>query len=159
MRSRNPRQGGFTLVEVLVAIAVLSIVGLALAGTFAIGARTINQQAREIAADTAVSQASMSLVRDYSSASSVSTGTISSGSGSLTVTAGSPATTVTYTIDANQNLIRTVGAAASVAARGLSSLTVATGNPACYLTLTIQPSAVGAAAKTLNVGIRTGGCF
>lgn len=158
MTPRRRRQGGYTLVELLVGVVVLSIVGLALAGTFAVGSRTVNQEGRQIAADTAVSEASMSLIRDFSSASSFSTGTISSGSGSLTMTAGSPATSVTYTIDAGQNLIRTVGASASVSARGLSSMTVSAGSPACYLSLSLQPSAVGAAAQVLNVGARPLGC-
>ena len=74
------------------------------------------------------------------------------------MTYGSAAIGVAYTIDANQNLIRTVGGQAFVAARGMTSVTVAA--PAgCYATVTLQPSATGAVAQTLTVGNRPGGCL
>ncbi len=47
----NVRQQGFTLVEVMVAVAVFSVVSLAMAGTFLVGYRAIQNEARVIAAD------------------------------------------------------------------------------------------------------------
>jgi prepilin-type N-terminal cleavage/methylation domain-containing protein len=158
--ARRRRQAGFTLVEVLVALLVTSVVMLALAGTFLIGYRALSQEAQQIAADEAISQASLSLTRDLSSATSwVVTGALGPGNGqTLTVTYGSPATVVVYSISANRDLLRTTGVP-SVAARGVQSVSVATGAPACYLTVTILPSATGAVSQTLNVGLRTGGCL
>ena len=154
------RQAGFTLVEMLVALLVTSVVLLALAGTFLIGYRALSQEAQQIAADQAVSQASLSLTRDLSTATTwVQTGALAPGNGqTLTVTYGSPATVVVYSISANRDLLRTAGVP-SVAARGVQSVSVAAGTPACYLTVTILPSATGAASQTLNVGLRTGGCL
>lgn len=154
--SRGARQRGFTLVEALVGTALFSIVALVMASTFLVGYRTINNEARLIGADTAVSNASLSLVRDLNSANAIPIGTINS-LNTLTLTYGSPAVTVVYSIDANRNLIRTVNGSAQVAARGITSVAIAA--PTCYATITIQPSAVGAAAVTLNVSNRPGGCF
>jgi prepilin-type N-terminal cleavage/methylation domain-containing protein len=156
------RQSGFSLVEMMVGLALMTVVSLALAGATVVGYRTFTAEARQIAAGTAVSGASLTLVRDLSSATAFTTGTITRNVGTLQVTYGSPATTVTYRIDATNNLTRTIGASTSVAARGMQSVTIARAvNPVCDITVTIQPSAVGAAAVTLRVSQRAGvrGCF
>jgi prepilin-type N-terminal cleavage/methylation domain-containing protein len=153
---RATRQRGYTLVEALVGITILSIVTLVMASTFLVGVRAITNEARIIAADNATSDASLSLVRDLSSVVPLTPGTINALT-PMTLTYGSGPTTVLYTVDANSNLIRTVNGTAQVAARGITSVTIAlTG---CYATVTIQPSAVGATTSTLNVSNRPGGCF
>jgi prepilin-type N-terminal cleavage/methylation domain-containing protein len=161
MRLKLRQQAGFTLVEAIVGMLILSLVAVALAGTFMVGYSVISQEARQIAAAQAVSSASLTLLRDMTSATSISTGTISPGAGSLSFTYGAPGTTAFYTVDAGNNLIRTVGGAARVAARGIQSVSVAAGAPACYYTITLQPSAAGSAARTLNLSQRIGtqGCF
>lgn len=156
MSGRRSRQGGFTIVEALLGIAILSIVTLVIASTFLIGYRTVSNEARVIAADTAVSGASLWLTRDIQTASAVPVGTISSGS-TLTLTYGSPVTTVVYGVDATRNLTRTVNGAGQVAARGITSVVISAAG--CYTTVTIQPSAAGAAARSLNVGNRQAGCL
>ncbi len=154
------RQHGYTLVEALIGIAILSMVTLVMASTFLVGVRAISNEARIIAADNATSDSSLSLVRDLNSAAApLPTGTISAGS-PVTLTYGSPAVTVVYSVDAKSNLIRTVNATTQVAARGITSVTIAlTGVTGCYVTVTIQPSAIGATAGTVNVSNRPGGCF
>lgn len=162
MTDRRRRQAGFTMVETLVALLIGAVVSLALTSAFLLGYRTISQEARQIAADQAVSAASLPLLRDLTSATTITAGTITPGVGTLTITYGpAPATSVTYRVDARNNLIRTVGGVSTVAARGVQSITIAAPNPACYYTLTIRPSAVGAVAVTLNVSRRTGatGCY
>jgi type II secretory pathway pseudopilin PulG len=161
MKPRLRRQAGFTLVEAIVGTLIMTLVAMALGGTFAVGYRSLRTEARQIAAGQAVSRASIAMLWDLSSASAVPTGTISPGTGTLSFTYGSPPVTAVYTVDANNNLIRTAGGNARVAARGIQSLSVAAGNPACYFTVTVQPSAVGSAAQTLNLSQRTGaqGCF
>lgn len=166
MMSRQRTQMGFTVVEVMVALVVLSLVGLALGATFLVGYTAISYETRQIAADSAVSNASLTLLRDLSSATvnSILPDTISTGAGSLVLTYGTPpaSTTVTYTIDANNNLLRTLSGFVSgsfVAARGVNTLTVATGTPACELTVSLLPSAAGATVQTLTVSQRTLGCF
>jgi prepilin-type N-terminal cleavage/methylation domain-containing protein len=159
---RLRRQAGFTLVELMVGILIGTIVSLALASAFLVGYRTISTEARQISADEAVSTASMPLLRDFTSATTITTGTITSGAGNITVTYGIPLTTVRYTIDAKNNLIRTVvGGASAVAARGMQRVVVSAPAPPCYYTLTLTPSAIGAVAVTLNLSRRTGpqGCF
>jgi type II secretory pathway pseudopilin PulG len=156
---RTARQRGYTIVEALIGITVLSIVTLVMASTFLVGVRAISNEARIIAADNATSDASLSLVRDLNGAAAVPTGTINAAT-PMTLTYGSAPTTVVYSVDATSNLIRTVNGAAQVAARGITSVTIAlTGVSTCDLTVTIQPSAVGATASTLNVSNRPGGCF
>jgi prepilin-type N-terminal cleavage/methylation domain-containing protein len=155
--SRRRRQSGFTLIEMLMSLAILTVVTIAMGGTFLVGYTAISREARAIAADTAISDASLSLTRDLQTAAAVPTGSISSGVGSLALTYGSPAVAVTYTIDAGRNLIRNVGGKAFVAGRGMTSVTVALAG--CYATVTLQPSATGAAAQTLTVGNRPGGCL
>lgn len=150
------RQKGFTLVEAMVSLAIFAIVSIVMVSTFLVGYKTITNEARTIAADTAVSEASISLVRDLNSADTLVAGTINTGS-TLTLTYASSSVTVVYSIDAKNNLIRTVNGTAQVAARGLTSVTI--GVAGCYATVTIQPSAAGAAASTLNVSNRPGGCF
>lgn len=162
MRSGKRRQAGFTLVEVIVGLGVLGFLMVAMAGTFLVGSRTISQQARTISADEAISSASLYLTKDLSSASVVANGTINPppGGGALQFRYGQPLITVTYSINANRQLLRQIGAAQPVvAAVGVQRMTVATGAPACYLTVTILPSAAGAAAKTLNISRRVLGCF
>ena len=151
------RQRGFTLVEAMLGIAIFTVVSLAMAGTFLVGYRAINNEARVISADTAVSEASLSLTRDLQSETITVPGTIQNGS-PMTLSYGSPPVTVAYSIDASNNLIRTVvGGTSAVAARGITSVAITwTG---CYASVTMQPSAIGAAAVVLNVSNRPGGCF
>jgi len=154
--TRARHQRGYTIVEALIGITILSIVTLVMASTFLVGIRAISNEARIIAADTATGDASLSLVRDLNSAVAVTAGTINAAT-PMTLTYGSAPTTVVYSVDGNRNLIRTVNGTAQVAARGIASVTIAVAG--CYATVTIQPSAVGAAASTLNVSNRPAGCF
>ena len=154
--SRTRRQQGFTLVEAIVGLGILTIASLAMAGTFLVGYKAVTNEANVISADTAVSHASITLTRDLESAAAIPTGTISSSS-SLTLTYGSPSVTVVYSISANHDLIRTAGGSATVAARGMTSVVISAAG--CYATLTLQPSATGAAAVTLNLSNRIAGCF
>jgi type II secretory pathway component PulJ len=157
MSRRRSRQLGFTLVQLVVGMAVMTIVTLAMAGTFVVGVRAVTTEARQISADSAISSASLTLTRDLEGATAIPIGTISSGS-TLTLTYGSPSVTVVYSVNNNNALIRTAGGVARVAARGVTSVVI--GAAGCYATLTIQPSATGAAAATLNVSDRLlGGCF
>jgi type II secretory pathway component PulJ len=153
------RQQGFTLVDTVIGMAILTAICVALAGTFLVAGRSLSNEARTIAADTAISHASFTLTRDLASASTIPTGTVSSvPSTTLSLSYGSPpGTTVVYSIDGNGDLVRTAGGSAAVAARGISTVVVAAAG--CYLTATIQPSATGAAPVTLNVGNRPGGCW
>jgi type II secretory pathway pseudopilin PulG len=149
-------QRGYTIIEALIGITILSMVTLVMASTFLVGIRAISNEARVIAADNATGDASLSLVRDLNSAAAVTAGTINAAT-PMTLTYGSAPTTVVYSVDGSRNLIRTVNGSAQVAARGITSVTIAVAG--CYTTVTIQPSAVGAAASTLNVSNRPGGCF
>ena len=98
------RQSGFSLVEMMLGLALMVVVSLALGGATVVGYRTFTAEARQIAAGNAVSGASLSLVRDLSSATAFTIGTITRNNGVLTVTYGSaPATVVTYRIDAAKN--------------------------------------------------------
>ncbi len=162
MTRGHRRQAGFTLTEMVIGLALGSIMALALAGTFLVGYRTISQEARAIAADTALGAASLPLLRDLSSATTITaTATpLAPGSGSLSLSFGSTgaSTSVTYTIDANANLIRTVNSTTnSVAARGIKALSIS--STGCKWTVTLTPSATSAAAQTLQVSQRTQGCF
>jgi|GEM_PF-3031064 len=153
------RQHGFTLVDTVIGMAILTAISLALGGTFLVAGRSLSNEARTIAADTAISHASFTLTRDLASASPVPTGRVSAApSTTLNLTYGSPPVAVVYSIDGNGDLVRTAGGSAQVAARGISSVVVVV-TSGCYLTATIQPSASGAAPVTLNVGNRPGGCF
>ena len=155
---RGGQQRGFTLVEVMVSIAIFTIVSLAMAGTFLVGYRAISNEARVIAADAAVSEASLWLTRDLNSANTTSrpTGTVSAGN-PITFTYGSPPVNVTYSIDGSNNLVRTAGSA-QVIARGMRTVAISWAPVSCYGTLSILPSATGAAAVLLNVSNRPGGC-
>jgi prepilin-type N-terminal cleavage/methylation domain-containing protein len=153
---RRSRQRGFTLVEAIVAMAILTIATVAMAGTFLVGYKAVTNEANLISADTAISHASIALMRDLESAAAIPTGTINSGN-TLTLTYGSPSVTVVYSITANHDLIRTAGGVARVAARGMTSVVIT--RVGCYATLTLQPSATGAAAATLNLSNRIAGCF
>lgn len=152
------RQRGFTVVEMMVGLAILSIVTVAMAGTFLVASRAVSNEARAIAADEAVSGASLWLTRDLNSATALPAGPVTISAGNpLTLTYGVPPVTVIYSIDNNSDLVRTVGVTPGTAARGVTSVTInATG---CYVTVTIQPSATGATAATFNVGNRPGGCW
>jgi type II secretory pathway pseudopilin PulG len=153
---RRQRQAGFTILEMAVGVAIMVLVSIAMAGTFLVGYKTLTTEARVIAADTAVNEATLVLTHDLSSANALVGGTIN-GVSTITLTYGSPATTVIYSVDANNNLIRTVNGSVQTAARGITSVAVAT--TGCYATVTIQPSATGASASTLNLSNRPGGCF
>ncbi|MDQ6713520.1 MAG: prepilin-type N-terminal cleavage/methylation domain-containing protein [Candidatus Dormibacteraeota bacterium] len=158
------RQSGFSLVEMMLGLMLMVVVSLALGGATVVGYRSFSAEARQVAAGQAVSGASLTLVRDLSSATTFTTGTISRNNvGLFTVTYGSaPASAVTYRIDAANNLTRAIGGSTSVAARGMQSVTIArAANPVCDITVTLRPSAGGAAAVTLRVSQRVGmrGCF
>jgi type II secretory pathway pseudopilin PulG len=153
---RATRQHGYTVIEALIVVTILSIVVLVMGSTFLVGVRAISNEARIIAADSATSDASLSLLRDLSTAAAVTAGTINTAT-PMTLTYGSAPTTVVYSVDGNRNLIRTVSGTAQVAARGITSVTIAIAG--CYATVTILPSAVGATASALNVSNRPGGCF
>jgi prepilin-type N-terminal cleavage/methylation domain-containing protein len=168
MRGRARRAApGFTLVEMMIGIAVVVGLSLAMAATFSVGFTTIRQEGRAIAADTTVSSASLPLTRDLSASSLTSTALgggpgnpLKPGIGRVTLTYGSGAsrTAVTYVIDAAGTLTRQANAgAASVVARGLSSLTMS--NSGCQWTVTLVPSAIGASARSLTVSQRNQGCF
>ena len=154
-------RGGFTILEAAIGLLVLALITGALASTFLVGYTIISKEANQLSTDSALSSASLTLLRDLSSSTTaVSTGTLTPGSSnSLVVIAGAPPTTVTYQIDAQGNLTRSVlGRATSVAARGLQSLALATAG--CQLTVTLTPKAI-AVAQTLRVTQRTGatGCY
>jgi Tfp pilus assembly protein PilV len=157
------RQAGFSLVEMMLGLVLTTVVSLTLAGATVVAYRTFTTETRQIAAGKAVSGATLTLVRDLSSATTLTTGTITPNTGTLQVTYGvPPATVVIYRIDAGNNLTRTTGGSTSVAARGMQSVTITRAvNPVCAITVTIQPSAVGAAAVTLLTSQRVGtqGCF
>lgn len=153
---RAKRQQGFTLVEMMVGLAILSIVTIAMAGTFLVAYKALSNEARAIAADEAVSGASLWLTRDLNSAAALPAGTVSAGK-TVTLTYGSPAVTVVYSVTNNHDLVRTVNGRAGAAARGVTSVVFSA--VGCYATVTIQPSAVGATPTTFNVSNRPGGCF
>jgi type II secretory pathway pseudopilin PulG len=150
-------QRGFTIVEAMLGIAVFTIVALAMAGTFLIGYRAISNETADISAGRATSDASIWLTRDLNSADTQPTGTIAFPNPAITFTYGAGATTVSYSVDANRNLIRTVAGSAQVAARGITSVTIGAWT-GCYGTITIQPSAAGEPAVVLHVSNRPGGC-
>lgn len=149
---------GFTLVEMMVGLAILSLITVAMAGTFLVGYRAVSGEARAIAADEAVSGASVWLTRDLNSANALPAGPVTISAGNpLTLSYGSPAVSLVYSVDTNNDLVRTVNGTAGTAARDITSVTI---TPAgCYATVSIQPSATGAAAATFNVSNRPGGCW
>lgn len=151
------RQGGFTLVEVMVSLAILAIMTLAMGGTFLVAYRAISNEARVIAADQSVSGASLWLTRDLNSANVLPTGTADATPSSVGFSYGSPAVNVVYSVNTNHDLVRTVNGQAGTAARGITSVNFSA--VGCYATVVIQPSASGAAAVTLNVSNRPAGCF
>jgi prepilin-type N-terminal cleavage/methylation domain-containing protein len=158
------RQRGFTLIEMMLGIGVFALVSVAMASSFLVGYKAISTESRTIAADVAVSEASIWLTRDLNSADApLPAGTISSSS-SISFTyggSGANAASVVYAVDGSKNLTRTVNSGPTqVAARGITSITVAwSGTNGCYGTVTVQPSASGAAAVVLNISNRPGGCF
>lgn len=152
-----PRQRGFTLVEGMVALAILAIITLAMGGTFLVAYRAISNEARVIAADQAVSGASVWLTRDLNSANGLPTGTADATPSSVNFSYGSPAVNVVYSVNSNHDLVRTVNGQAGTAARGVTSVNFSA--VGCYATVVIQPSATGATAVTLNISNRPAGCF
>jgi prepilin-type N-terminal cleavage/methylation domain-containing protein len=152
------RQRGFTLVEMMVGLAILSIVAVAMAGTFLVASRAVSNEARAIAADEAVSGSSVWLTRDLNSAAALPAVPVTINlANTLTLTYGSPPVIVIYSVNGNRDLVRTVNGAATTAARGITSVSVTAAG--CYATVTIQPSATGATAATFNVSNRPGGCW
>jgi len=151
-------QRGFTLVEMMVGLAILSIVGVAMAGTFLVASRAVSNEARTISADEAVSSASLWLTRDLNSAAALPALPVTINSANtLTLTYGSPPVVVVYSVNNNRDLVRTVNGIATTAARGITSVAITAAG--CYATVTIQPSANGATAATFNVSNRPGGCW
>jgi Tfp pilus assembly protein PilE len=154
-------QRGFTIVEAAIGLLLVVFITAALASTFLVGYTTISKEAKQISADTALSDASLWLLRDLSSSTVTAyTGSLAPGNGRLLrLSYGNPATAVTYSIDAQRNLLRAVGGGStSAAARSLQGLTLVTAG--CQLTVTLTPSAI-ATAQTLQVTGRIGGagCF
>src|SRR5260370_13402084 len=151
-------QRGFTLVEMMVGLAILSIVTIAMAGTFLVASRAVSNEARAIAADEAISGASLWLTRDLNSAVALPAGTARLGNPSVNLTYGSPPVTVAYTVNTNNDLVPTVNGVDTTAARGITSVTIMA--PArCYATMTIPPSATGATAATLHACNPPRGCW
>ena len=152
------RQRGFTLVEMMVGLAILSIVALAMAGTFLVASRAVSNEARAIAADEADSAASLWLTRDLNSAAALPALPVTINlANTLSLTYGSPPVVVIYSVNNNRDLVRTVNGLATTAARGVTSVTVTAAG--CYATVAIQPSAIGATVATFNVSNRPGGCW
>ena len=152
------RQRGFTLVEMMVGLAILSIVTLAMAGTFLVASRAVSNEARAIAADEADSAASLWLTRDLNSAAALPALPVTINlANTLSLTYGSPPVVVIYSVNNNRDLVRTVNGLATTAARGVTSVTVTAA--CCYATVAIQPSAIGATAATFNISNRPGGCW
>jgi len=142
----------------MVGLAILSIVGVAMAGTFLVASRAVSNEARTISADEAVSSASLWLTRDLNSAAALPALPVTINSvTTLTLTYGSPPVVVIYSVNNNRDLVRTVNGAATTAARGVTSVAITAAG--CYATVTIQPSANGATAATFNVSNRPGGCW
>ena len=151
-------QRGFTLVEMMVGLAILSIVTLAMAGTFLVASRAVSNEARAIAADEADSAASLWLTRDLNSAAALPALPVTINlANTLSLTYGSPPVVVIYSVNNNRDLVRTVNGLATTAARGVTSVTVTAAG--CYATVAIQPSAIGATVATFNVSNRPGGCW
>lgn len=156
--NRRARQHGFTVIEAMIGVLLMAILSLAMVGTFAVGYRTLSQEARQIAADNALNGADIALTRDLSMATVLPTGTIGGGS-TVSFNYGALASNaVVYSIDGSKNLIRTLNGTAQVVSRGMNTVTISAPAGTCYATVTLQPSAVGAAARTLNVANRPGGC-
>ena len=153
-------QQGFTLVEMMVSVTILALLTVVMAGTFLVGLRAIGNEARVIAADTAVSEASLWLTRDLNSEATTlgCPCTIQAGSPPTALVYGvPPGTPVVYSIDASQNLIRNVNGTDHVAARGVTRVSISW--VGCYGTVSILPSATSSVAVTLNVSNRPGGCI
>lgn len=161
MSARAGRQRGFTLIEMLVALAITSLVALVLAQTFLVGYQVLTAESRALAGDTAISSATLTLTRDLTSGtvSSSLPDTLGPSSGTLTLSYGTPPVPVSYSIDAADNLVRTVAGVTTVSSRGVRQLVVAAGAPACYLSISVTPSAVGATAQTMRIGQRPLGCY
>ena len=77
MSRRLQRQRGFTLLETVIGLAIVTAITIALAGTFLIAGRSLSNEARTIAADTAISHSSFTLTRDLARATLLPIGTVS----------------------------------------------------------------------------------
>src|SRR3989442_2648914 len=102
------RQRGFTLVEMMVGLAILSIVTIAMAGTFLVASRAVSNEARAIAADEAGSGASLWLTRDLNSAAALPAGPVRPGEPPVTLQYRSPVVILAYSVNDDNDLVRTV---------------------------------------------------
>src|SRR5260370_159501 len=120
--------------------------------------RVLSNASRASAADEAISGASLWLTRDLNSAAALPAGMVRVGNPQMTLQYGSPPVIVAYSVNTNNDLVRTVNGVDTTAARGITSVTIMAA-AGCYATVTIQPSATGATAATFHVGNRPGGCW
>jgi hypothetical protein len=142
-------------------VAITSIIVVALGGTFVVGYSAINRSNATMAGDNATANASVALTRDIGSAAGVSPAlpvTLTPGAGSITFTPAGSTPPRTYTIDSAGNVVRTVGGAARVAARGIATVQFATGSATCQLQVTITASKGALGAQGLTVARRMLGC-
>src|SRR5438105_4610780 len=122
---RSARQRGFTLVEMMVGLAILSVVAVAMAGTFLVANRAVSNEARVIAADEAVSGASVWLTRDLNSAAALPTLPVTINLlNTLTLTYGSPPVIIQNRDANNHDLVRTLNDVATTAARRIPSVAI-----------------------------------
>src|SRR5437773_7851020 len=105
----------------MVSLAILAVITLAMGGTFLVAYRAISTEARVIAADEAVSGASLWLTRDLNSANVLPTGTADATPIFVSFSYGShPAVSVVYSVNANHDLVRNVNVQSVTAAPGIS---------------------------------------
>jgi Tfp pilus assembly protein FimT len=154
-------QQGFTLVELAINVAITGVIVVSLGGTSVVGYGAINRSNATMAGDTAIASTSVALTRDISSAAGVSPAlpvTLTPGAGSITFTPAGSAPPRIYTIDSAGNVVRTVGGAATVAARGVAQLQFAIGSSACQIQVTMTASKGTLGAQGLTVARRMQGC-
>jgi prepilin-type N-terminal cleavage/methylation domain-containing protein len=155
------RQRGFTLIELAINVAITGVIVVALGGTSVVGYAAINRSNATMAGDNATASVSVALTRDISSAAGVSPAlpvTLTPSAGSITFTPAGSTPARTYTIDAAGNVVRTVGGAATVAARGIAQLQFAAGSSPCQMQVTITASKGTLGAQGLTVARRMQGC-
>jgi Tfp pilus assembly protein FimT len=153
-------RAGFTVVEMAINLAIVGVIVLALGGTWLVGYTAIKRSTAAFGDDTAAASASLSLSRDIASAASVAPAlpvTLTPGTGLVTFTPAGTSPARTYKIDAQGNLLRTVGASTTVTGRGIT-LQVAAGSVSCQLQVTITPSRGSLGPQTLLASRRTLGC-